>query len=202
MSEERLSPNNVFEKQQQQRKQNHFSPFQQLFCVSACTPLSERNLPASFWNSNARLQHYPHYSHHQTPAPYASDLYTADQFQTGLSLHHLAAATCAAADWQQYSSQTGFSAAQSALPRTSAAHHYNTYTSRFPQSASASYWAAASRLAAGASGTVKGEWAGSGSGDYHAASGLHSAAGDFTHAYGTAAVAAAAHHYSNMAGQW
>ena len=177
------------------------------FFIAASTPLSERNFPASFWNSHARIQHY-HYSHHQTPGgPYGSDLYTPDQFQTGLSLHHLAAATCAAADWQQYSSQTGFSAAQTGFPRSAAAHHYNTaaaYTSRFPQSASASYWAAASRLAAGASGSVKGEWAASSSGDYHAAlqgaSGLHGAAGDFSHAYGTAAVAAAAHHYSNMAG--
>ena len=171
--------------------------------LSASTPLSERNLPASFWNSNARLQHY-HY-HHQTPS-YAADLYTPDQFQTGLSLHHLAAATCAAADWQQYSSQTGFSAAQTGFPRSSA-HHYGSaaaYSSRFPQSASASYWAAASRLAGG---SVKGDWPPAGSGDYHAAaaalqgaSGLHATAGDFSHAYGTAAAAAAAHHYSNMAG--
>ena len=171
--------------------------------IPASTPLSERNLPASFWNSNARLQHY-HY-HHQTPsaAAYASDLYSSDQFQTGLSLHHLAAATCAAADWQQYSSQTGFSASQTGFPRTSA-HHYgaSAYSSRFPQSASASYWAAASRLAGGA---VKGDWPPSGSADYHAAlqgsSGLHGSAGDFSHAYGTAAAAAAAHHYSSMAGQ-
>ncbi len=52
---------------------------------------------------------------------------------------------------------------------------------------------------------MKGDWPPSGSADYHAAlqgsSGLHGSAGDFSHAYGTAAAAAAAHHYSSMAGQ-
>ncbi len=54
---------------------------------------------------------------------------------------------------------------------------------------------------------MKGDWPPAASGDYHAAaaalqgaSGLHATAGDFSHAYGTAAAAAAAHHYSNMAG--
>lgn len=156
--------------------------------------MSQRGLPASFWQLPQPGLN-GHHNHLGTPVTSSSaaayaDLYS-DQLQQAAALHQLAA------EWQYpsaaHSAQTSYAAAS-----RSATHPYNY--SRFHQPASAaagSYWA--SRLAAG---QVKGEWAPS---DYQAAAaaaalqgatGLHNAAGDFSHHYG----AAAAHHYSNMTG--
>lgn len=154
--------------------------------------MNQRSLPASFWQPFQQINPTSSATSAVSTASYA-DLYS-DQLQQAAALHQLAA------EWQYpHSAQTGYA-------NRSAAHHYNY--SRFHQPASAaagSYWAAASRLAAG---QAKGEWPAAG--DYQAAaaaaalqgaSGLHNAAGDFSHHYGTAA-AAAAHHYSNMTGKY
>ena len=158
------------------------------------TPMSQRQLPQSFWQlpeTNVNGSNNSTTSASTTSVSTASyaDFYS-DQLQQAAALH----AAAAAVDWPY---QTAHSA-QSGYVNRSASHPYN-YT-RFHQPASAAagtgYWAAASRLAAS---QVKGEWAG----EYQAAAaalqgatGLHNAAaGDFSHHYGAAA-AAAAHHYT------
>ena len=162
--------------------------------------MNQRCLPRSFF-------HQHHLNNVETTTSAASMAAAAAVTSTSVSTSHYAdfysdplqqAAVLnqLSPEWQYLSAH----AAQPGYRFAAAAQHYNAH-SRLHQTASTAAAAPGSYWRAGLAGQVKGEWAG----DYQAtasaltSAGLHNAASDFTHHYGSAA--AVAHHYSNMTGK-